>query len=66
MKLADLTPVYKKSRKAPKIIIGQLAYYLMFAKFTKGVSMIKFISFPILYCANINTGFIEATTHNTA
>ena len=26
--------------------------------------MIKFSSFSILYCPNINAGFVEATTHN--
>ena len=32
----------------------------------KGVSMTTFSSYSILYCPNINAGFIEATTHNTA
>ena len=66
LKLADFNPVYKKSRKTPMITIGQLVYYPIFQKFRKDVSMIKYISFPIFYCPNINKGFIEATTHNTA
>ena len=67
MKLAHFNPVYKKkSRKAPTVTIGQLAYYPIFQKFGKDASMIKHISFPIFYCPNIKKGFIEATTHNTA
>ena len=57
--------VYKKKSKTPEITIGQLAYYPIFLKFTKDVSMIKFSSFSILCCLNINAGFVEATTHNT-
>ena len=66
LKLADITPIYKRSWKTPNIIISQLEYYPLFPKFTKYVSMIKFSSFSILYCPNISSGFVEATTHNTA
>ena len=27
--------------------------------------MIKFSSFSLLYCSNINSGFVEAKAHNT-
>ena len=48
LKLTDVIPSIKGSRKTPKITIDQLAYYLIFPKFKKYVSMIKFSSFLIL------------------
>ena len=64
--LADVHSVYKKSPKTPKITMSQLAYYPVFPKFTKDVSMMKFSSFLILYCPNIHQGLVAATTYNTA
>ena len=60
-KLADVTPVYKRKSKNSKD-----NYRPVFPKFMKDAFMIKFSSFSILYCPNINAGFVEATTHNTA
>ena len=62
----SIFPSKKRSRKSPKITIGQKAYCPIFPKFTKDAFMIKFSSFSVLYCPNINAGFVEATTHNTA
>ena len=60
------TRVYKKELEDPNITIGHVAYYPLFPKFTKNVSMIKFSSIWILYCPNIGTGLVEITTPNAA
>ena len=49
LKLADVTPVYKKTSKNSKDNYRPVSILL-----------------SILYCPNINAGFVESTTHNTA
>ena len=61
LKLADVTPVYKKKSKNSKDNSRPVS---IFPKFTKDVSMIKFDTILILYCPNINADFVEATTHS--
>ena len=59
LKLADVTPVYKKKSKNSKDNYRPVSILSNISKIYE-----RFTS--ILYCPNINVGFVEATTHNTA
>ena len=67
LKLADVTPVYKKKSKNSKDNYRPVSILSHISKiYGRCISMIKFSSFSILYCPNSNAGFVEAKTHNTA
>ena len=66
LKLADVTPVYKKKSKNSKDNYRPVSILSNISKIYESVFMIKISSSSILYCPNINVGFLEATTHNTA
>ena len=61
LKLADVTPVYKKKSKNSKDNYRSVSY-----KFMKEAFMIEFRFSLILFFPNISVGFEEATMHNTA
>ena len=66
LKLANATAVYKKKSKNSRDNYTPVSILSNIYKIYEDVSMIKFSCFSILYCANINAGFVEATLHNTA
>ena len=65
LKLADVTPVYKKKPKNSKYNYRSLSYPA-YLKFMKDAFMIEFRFSLILFFPNISVGFEEATMHNTA
>ena len=64
LKLADVTPVYKKKSNNSNTFKHSKHIIQHFQNLRK-MCLIKFSSFSILYCPNINAGFAEATVHNT-
>ena len=58
LKLADVTPVYKDNYR-PVSILSNIS------KFYERCIYDQNDLFPILYCPNINAGFVEASTYNT-
>ena len=56
LKSADVSPVYKKKLKSPKVTADQLACYPIFLKLTKDISDQIQLFFDS--CPNINTSFI--------
>ena len=65
LKLADLTPVYKKKRKSSKDSYRSVSILSNISKFMKDAFMVNFRFSSILFCQNISAGFKEATMHNT-
>ena len=59
LKSADVSPVYKKKLKSPKVTADQLACYPIFLKLTKDISLIRFSSFSILVQISIRVSYSE-------
>ena len=60
LKLADVTPVYKKKFKNLKVNFSPVSILSNISKIYE-----RWLS-SILFCLNISAGFEEATMHNTA
>ena len=65
LKLADVTPVYKKKSKSSKDNFRSVVSCPTYLKFMKDAFMIKFRFSSIRICPNINVGMEEATMHST-
>ena len=64
LKLADVTPIYKKKSKNCKDNYRQVSILSNISKIMKDAFMIGFRFFSTLFCPNIIAGFVEATRHN--
>lgn len=65
LKNADIKPVLKRLLKQIKLITDQLAYYPIYQKSTKDVSIIKCIISLNLFFPNISVGLGKAIVLNT-
>ena len=58
LKLSDVIPVYKRKSKNSKDNYRPVGILFNISKIYERWSMIKFSSFSVLYCTNINAGFV--------
>ena len=65
LKIADVTPAYKKTQKIPKITIDLSVFYLISPKYTNAVYMIKWKYILKMFCLLINVAFAKDLVLNT-
>ena len=66
LKVADVTPAFKRNQRLQKITTDPLAFYLIYLKYMKDVFTTKCRLTLIISYLNINVDFAKDLTHNTA